>query len=47
MLVRYRLRYGFVLETRDVDESPDLVREYGECAPVVVINGKVRFRGKL
>jgi glutaredoxin len=44
-LVRYQQRYGFLLETKDVEESPELVRAHGECVPVVVINGKVRFRG--
>ncbi|MBI3822674.1 MAG: glutaredoxin family protein [Planctomycetes bacterium] len=45
LLVRYQKRYGFVLETRDIDASADLVHEFGQCVPVVAINGKVRFRG--
>jgi glutaredoxin len=38
-------RYQFALQQVDVDADADLVREYGECVPVVVINGRVRFRG--
>ena len=47
LLARYQQRYGFLLEAKDVDESPDLVREYGEWVPVVTINGQVRFRGRI
>ncbi|HTU89341.1 MAG TPA: glutaredoxin family protein [Gemmataceae bacterium] len=42
-----RQRYRFQLAQVDVDGDPQLVREYGECVPVVVIDGKVRFRGVL
>jgi glutaredoxin len=38
-------RYEFALRPVDVDEEPGLVRQYGECVPVVVINDRVRFRG--
>ncbi len=34
-------------ETKDVDESEQLVCEFGNCVPVVAINGKVRFRGQV
>jgi glutaredoxin len=37
--------YHFALREVDVDEDVQLVREYGECVPVVVVNGRVRFRG--
>ena len=45
LLDRYRGEYGFVLEAKNVDESAELVREYGEWVPVVTVDGKVRFRG--
>jgi glutaredoxin len=45
VLRRFQKRYGFLLETKDVDESADLVREYGESVPVVTFDGQVRFRG--
>ncbi len=38
-------RYGFTLEEVDVDADASLAAEFGECVPVVVIDGKVRFRG--
>jgi glutaredoxin len=45
ILTRYQQRYGFSLESKNVDEAEDLVRQHGNCVPVVVVNGKVRFRG--
>jgi hypothetical protein len=46
-LAEARRAYGFALERKDVDEDPRLVAEYGECVPVVTVNGKVRFRGRV
>jgi glutaredoxin len=40
-------RYGFTLGQVDVDGDPQLMRDYGECVPVVTIDGKVRFRGRV
>jgi glutaredoxin len=40
-------RYGFALRQVDVDGDPELVREHGHQAPVVEINGRVRFRGAI
>ncbi len=40
-------RYKFTLERVDVDTDPALASEHGECVPVVVIDGKVRFRGRV
>lgn len=34
-------------QVKDVDEDPQLVEDYGECVPVVLIDGKVRFRGRV
>ena len=31
----------------DVDADPALAKQYGECVPVVTIDGKVRFRGRV
>jgi len=44
-LEQARQRYGFALRQVDIDGDAQLVREYGECVPVVVVNGRVRFRG--
>jgi hypothetical protein len=40
-----RRRHGFALTAEDVDADPRLAAAYGECVPVVTVNGKVRFRG--
>jgi glutaredoxin len=40
-----RRRHHFALETVDVDSSPELAERYGNCVPVVTVNGKLRFRG--
>jgi glutaredoxin len=39
--------HGFVLEACDVDEDAELTALYGEQVPVVAIDGKVRFRGRI
>ncbi len=44
-LEKARQRYHFALSQVDVDSDAHLVRQYGECVPVVVVNGRVRFRG--
>jgi hypothetical protein len=46
-LKRARRRYGFTLTARDVDAEPNLADKYGNCVPVVTINGKLRFRGAI
>jgi len=38
-------RHGFRFTVVNVDAEPELVRQYGDCVPVVTVNGKVRFRG--
>jgi hypothetical protein len=40
-------RHGFLLDAVDVDTDPALVAEYGDCVPVVIVNGRARFRGKV
>ena len=46
-LEQARQRHGFTLQQVDIDDDPDLVRAYGECVPVVTMNGKIRFRGAI
>ena len=40
---------NFVSDIRlvDIDQEPELVQKFNTCVPVVEINGKVRFRGKV
>jgi len=40
-------RCGLSFEKVDIDADPDLARRYGECVPVVVIDGRERFRGRV
>lgn len=40
-------RCGFRLTLLDVDASMESKRQFGESVPVVVVNGKVRFRGRI
>lgn len=47
LLQRYQSRYGFRLEAVDVDGDSELLEKYGEWVPVVTVNGKVRFRGRV
>lgn len=40
-------RHGLAYESVDVDQDPELRARYNECVPVVVIDGKERFRGRV
>jgi len=42
-----RQQYGFTLQAVDVDIDPELISQYGDCVPVVLVDGKVRFRGRI
>jgi hypothetical protein len=44
-LRRAQRRYRFALGMVDVDTDPELAARYGTCVPVVMVNGKLRFRG--
>ncbi|MDZ4819517.1 MAG: glutaredoxin family protein [Planctomycetota bacterium] len=43
LLRKYRLDFQKV----DIDQDPSLVRQFDQCVPVVEIDGRVRFRGKI
>jgi hypothetical protein len=47
LLVAQQKLRGFALEKTDLDTHPDLVAQFGDCVPVVMVNGKVRFRGRI
>ncbi|MBI3412419.1 MAG: glutaredoxin family protein [Planctomycetes bacterium] len=47
VLQETREAYGFQMETIDVDSSPELAAEHGDFVPVVLVDGKVRFRGRV
>jgi hypothetical protein len=42
-----RQRHRFQLEVVDIDSDAALVSAYGEQVPVVTVNGRVRFRGRV
>jgi glutaredoxin len=41
------LEHGLEVELVDIDQDPDLQQRYGHSIPVVEIDGKERFRGKV
>jgi glutaredoxin len=45
LLRNYQRRYGFQIVEVDIDTDPELVAKYDTEVPVVMINGKIRFRG--
>jgi glutaredoxin len=46
-LDKAKRRHGFALTQVNVDSDAELTEQYGTCVPVVQINGKVRFRGRI
>jgi glutaredoxin len=40
-------RNGLAVEQADIDDDPELRSRYDQCVPVVVIDGKERFRGRI
>lgn len=46
-LKKAQKRQGFALSQVDVDGDPQLAERHGMHVPVVEINGKVRFRGRI
>lgn len=47
LLEDYRARYRFHLDYVDIDTDPNLKSAYETEVPVVAVNGKVRFRGRV
>jgi glutaredoxin len=47
LLAERQPRYGFTVEAVDVDADPALAERYGLCVPVVTVNGRERFRGRV
>ena len=41
------IRHGLSPQKLDVDANPVLLERYDTCVPVVVIDGKERFRGQV
>jgi hypothetical protein len=47
LLLRLRGEYGFRLEQVDIDQDAALLSEHGEQVPVVLVNGRARFWGRI
>ncbi len=39
--------HGVVVESIDIDQDPALLARYTNCVPVVVLDGRERFRGRV
>ncbi len=39
--------HGLMPQLVDVDDDPELCERFNECVPVVEIDGKIRFRGRV
>jgi glutaredoxin len=39
--------WPLVLSTIEIESDPQLQEAYGNCVPVVLVNGKLRFRGQI
>lgn len=46
-LQEFARMYALEIQTVDVDTDPELTAQYGLEVPVIAIDGKVRFRGKV
>ncbi|HEV2972384.1 MAG TPA: glutaredoxin family protein [Pirellulales bacterium] len=40
-------KYGLEVYLIDVDRDPVLAARYGQCVPVIAIDGRERFRGRV
>jgi glutaredoxin len=47
LLSRFQQRYSFRLQSVDIDADPALAAMHGNWVPVVTVNGKIRFRGRV
>lgn len=45
LLKTYERKHHLKIDIVDVDSDPELAQAYGMTVPVVVIDGKVRFKG--
>jgi glutaredoxin len=46
-IARLEKQYHVVLAQTDVDTDPELAARFGDCVPVVTVNGKERCRGRV
>lgn len=46
-ILLHNLPASSTIQEVDVDDHPELASRFGECVPVVEVDGKVRFRGRV
>ena len=44
---RLLIKHGLRPEKVDIDDDPELAEQFNTCVPVVEIDGKIRFRGRV
>jgi len=44
---RLLIKHGLLPEKVDIDDDPKLIEQFNTCVPVVEIDGKIRFRGRV
>lgn len=44
---RLLIKHGLRPEKVDIDDDPALCEQFNTCVPVVEIDGKIRFRGRV
>ena len=47
LLDKYRSKFGLEIKEVDIDRDAELTAQYDCCVPVVAIDGRVRFRGRV
>ena len=47
VLKRYQERFGLEIQEVDIDQDRELKSRYDQCVPVVSLDGKERFRGRI
>ena len=47
VLLDLRREFDFGLEEVDIGGDPELLERYGRCIPVLHLNGRVMFRGRI
>ncbi len=45
--LRVLAEYGLTPRLVDIDDDAELATRYGQCVPVILIDGKERFRGRV
>ena len=47
LLAKYAYDYDWAITCTDITDAAEKVKKYGEQIPIVFIDGKLRFKGKI